>query len=226
MSAATISPIYLRPFNPDIKIVDIRSFFRSIAFSWWLIRLPIFCLGVPSSYGVFAFTAQRYPTPIAMIAGAGYELAFIGAMAYADQQYDTDILSAVLWYVMVIGAVFTSAMINVLFSAGGEFSHIVAEDYVHGVPLAVVNFFYTLTLHRNSAKALAIAETRHAAAKALAEEAQRKADLKAEQERLKAEEQERLTRHKCPRCGAGFETPQKRSGHMRHCRPSPGRFQQ
>jgi hypothetical protein len=175
----------LRPLKASADL----TWFRRVNWVWWLQRLPMFLLAVPASYGVGAFADVRYPFLVAVIAGAGFEAAYMGAVAFADQQLDQDTWSVGLWWVLNVGAVASSALINVLFSAGGFFAQITYEDIVHGAPLAVLNFLYALLLHRNA--------TRTAVA-----------------ERKTAED----NKYPCPRCGRGFPTPNKRNGHMRHCK--------
>lgn len=175
----------LRPFVAASNL----SWFRRVNWVWWLQRLPMFLLAVPASYGVGAFADARYPFLIAVVAGAGFEAAYMGAVAFADQQLDHDNWSRGLWWGLNIGAVASSALINVLFSAGGLFAQITGEDFVHGAPLAVLNFLYALLLHRNATRA-AIAE------------------------RKTAEE----NRYPCLRCGRGFSTINRLNGHKRHCR--------
>lgn len=175
----------LRPFVTAPNL----SWFRRVNWVWWLQRLPMFLLAVPASYGVGAFADVRYPVLIAIIAGAGFEAAYMGAVAFADQQLDQDRWSMGLWWVLNVGAVASSALINVLFSAGGLFAQITYEDVVHGAPLAVLNFLYALLLHQNA--------TRTAAA-----------------DRKTAEE----NKYPCLKCGRGFATVNRLNGHKRHCR--------
>lgn len=179
---------YYRPFRTKIPIINIWSLFKVVNWLWWIQRIPMFLLAVPASYGVGAFTHERYPFLVAVIAGAGFEAAYLGAIAFADQQLRQDRGSRILWWTLNIAAVACSALINVLYAAGGMFSNITAEDYVHGAPLAVINFLYALLLHRN-------------ATKAVAEEMQREEDEK----------------FKCEWCGRGFGNRNRLNGHKRHC---------
>jgi hypothetical protein len=184
----TTATMHYRPFHA-VPITSMRSFLRAINWIWWMQRAPMFLLAVPASYGVGAFTHERYPLVVAIIAGAGFEAAYLGAIAFADQQLRQDNWSKVLWWVLNVAAVSCSALINVLFAAGGMFSAIKAEDYVHGAPLAIINFLYALLLHRN-------------ATRAVAEDMQRAEDEK----------------FKCGQCGRGFGNRNRLNGHKRHCK--------
>lgn len=177
-----------RSYRPFITAPDL-SWFRRVNWLWWLQRLPMFLLAVPAAWGVGAFAGERYPTLIAIIAGAGFEACYMGAIAFADQQLEQDSVSKWLWWVLNVAAVACSALINVLFSAGGLFSAITPEDIVHGAPLAVLNFLYALLLHRNATRGMA-------------------------EERKTAEE----NRYPCPKCGRGFATVNRLNGHKRHCK--------
>lgn len=181
-----------RPFNPDIAVVNLRTFIRKINWLWWIQRVPMFLLAVPASYGVGAFTHERYPLLVAIVAGAGFEAAYLGAIAFADQQLRQDMQSKALWWGLNLAAVACSALINVLYAAGGHFAAITAEDYVHGAPLAIINFLYALLLHRNATRAVA-------------------ADMQ------RADEE----REKCEWCGRGFGNRNRLNGHKRHCPKRP-----
>lgn len=181
-----------RPFRAGAPIVDVRSFLRSVNWLWWIQRLPMFLLAVPASYGVGAFASERYPLLVSIVAGAGFEAAYLGAIAFADQQLRQDFWSKVMWWALNLAAVTCSALINVLYAAGGLFGQITAEDLVHGAPLAVINFLYALLLHRN-------------ATRAVVEDMQR------------AEEE----KEKCEWCGRGFGNRNRLNGHKRHCSRRP-----
>lgn len=183
---------HYRPFHQGVQIDGIRSLVRVINWIWWIQRAPMFLLAVPASYGVGAFTDERYPFLVAVVAGAGFEAAYLGAIAFADQQLRQDWQSKALWWTLNIAAVTCSALINVLYAAGGLFGSITPEDYVHGAPLAVINFLYALLLHRNATRAVA--------------EDMRRAD----------EERER-----CEWCGRGFGNRNRLNGHKRHCTNKP-----
>lgn len=185
-----IATMNYRPFR-QVEINSVRTLLKAINWIWWIQRAPMFLLAVPASYGVGAFTHERYPLVVAIIAGAGFEAAYLGAIAFADQQLRQDRGSQILWWVLNLAAVSCSALINILFSAGGTFGTIVAEDYVHGAPLAIINFLYALLLHRNATRAVA-------------------------QDMQRAEDE----RHRCLTCGRGFATQNRLNGHKRHCRPA------
>lgn len=204
-----MSQTLTRPFKPGVDIIDARSLWEALNKAWWIQRIPIFLLAVPASWGVGAYADERYPTGVAAVAGSGFEAVYMGAIAYADQQLGDDRTSKILWWVLNGGAVVSSALINVLYSAGGTFANITPEDVVHGAPLAILNFLYALMLHRNTSKAL---QAERAAA-----EVQRLKDEQAEIERKQRAAEER---YPCPNgCGRGFATINRLNGHKRHCRP-------
>lgn len=177
------------PIRKDIALTSLWALGRAINWLWWLQRVPMFLLAVPAAYGVGAFAYAKYPFLVAIIAGAGFEAAYMGAIAFADQQLEQDTTSKVLWWALNVAAVACSALINVLYSAGGTFGAIEWEDVVHGAPLAILNFLYALLLHRNATRAMAV-------------------------ERKVAEE----NKFTCARCGRGFATPNRLNGHKRHCK--------
>lgn len=177
------------PIRKDIAITGVLSLGKAINWLWWLQRVPMFLLAVPAAYGVGAFAAEKYPSLVAIIAGAGFEAAYMGAIAFADQQLEQDTTSKVLWWALNVAAVACSALINVLYSAGGTFRAIELEDIVHGAPLAVLNFLYALLLHRNATQSMVI-ERKEAAA----------------------------NKFPCPKCGRGFESINRLNGHKRHCK--------
>lgn len=177
-----------RPIKAGAHVTGVWSALRAISWIWWLQRLPMFLLAVPAAYGVGAFADEKYPWLVAVIAGAGFEAAYMGAIAFADQQLDQDKWSKALWWLLNVAAVACSALINVLFAAGGTFAAISPEDIVHGAPLAILNFLYALLLHRNATKAGEVNR------KQIADE-----------------------KYKCERCGRGFATVNQKNGHKRHC---------
>lgn len=177
------------PIRKDIAITGVLSLGKAINWLWWLQRVPMFLLAVPAAYGVGAFANAKYPFLVAVIAGAGFEAAYMGAIAFADQRLEQDTTSKVLWWALNVAAVACSALINVLYSAGGTFGAISLEDIVHGSPLAVLNFLYALLLHRNATQSMVI-------------------------ERKTAEE----NKFPCPKCGRGFSTINRLNGHKRHCK--------
>lgn len=177
------------PIKKDIALDSVWALGKAINWLWWLQRIPMFLLAAPAAYGVGAFAAAKYPPLVAIIAGAGFEAAYMGAIAFADQQLEQDTTSKVLWWALNIAAVACSALINVLYSAGGTFGAIELEDVVHGAPLAILNFLYALLLHRNATQSMA--SERRAAAE---------------------------TKFSCLRCGRGFATANRLNGHKRHCK--------
>lgn len=177
------------PIRKDVAITDVLSLGKAINWLWWLQRLPMFLLAAPAAWGVGAFAAEKYPIPIAVIAGAGFEAAYMGAIAFADQQLEQDGISKILWWLLNLAAVACSALINVLYSAGGTFGAIEWEDVVHGAPLAILNFLYALLLHRNATQSMVV-------------------------ERKAAEE----NKYPCSKCGRGFSTINRLNGHKRHCK--------
>jgi hypothetical protein len=145
--------------KPFIAAPDL-SWWQRINKVWWLQRIPMALLALPSAYGVGAFASEHLPWPFNWFAGAAFESAYIGAIALADQQSDVkDQVTTLLWFLVNLFAVVCSALSSVLFFAGGHYSDITPEAVTHGVPLAVLGFFYGLLLHRMASKAAqAVAE--------------------------------------------------------------------
>lgn len=186
---------YYRPFRTNVPIINFWSLFKVFNWLWWIQRAPMFLLAVPASYGVGAFMNSRYPLPVAIIAGAGFEAAYLGAIAFADQQLHQDWQSKILWWTLNTAAVTCSALINVLYAANGLFVSITYEDYVHGAPLAIINFLYALLLHRNATRAIEM-----------------------DMEKIKEEEEIAASeKEKCEYCGRGFANRNRLNGHKRHC---------
>lgn len=177
------------PIRKDVALTSVWAIGRAINWLWWLQRVPMFLLAVPAAYGVGAFAYDKYPFAVAIIAGAGFEAAYMGAIAFADQQLEQDNTSKYLWWALNVAAVACSALINVLYSAGGTFGAIGPEDVVHGAPLAILNFLYAMLLHRNATQSMKV-------------------------ERLTAEE----NKFPCVKCGRGFATANRLNGHKRHCK--------
>src|SRR4051794_9217811 len=99
----TTTAINYRPFinAPDL------SWWQRINKLWWLQRIPMALLALPSSYGVGAFAAEHLPWPFNWFAGAAFESAYLGCIALADQQSDAkDTISTVLWFLVNLFAVF------------------------------------------------------------------------------------------------------------------------
>lgn len=150
----TTTAIHYKPFN-DVIIIDIKTFFKAINYIYWLQRLPMALLSIPAAYGVAAFAHVHLPAPFNVLAGAGFESVYLGAIALADQMFDSDDFTTILWWVLNGLAVIMSALINVLFSSNNTFSAITVESLVHGIPLPVLSFGYSLLLHNITNKNLA-----------------------------------------------------------------------
>ena len=119
---------------------------------WWLMRLPMFLLALPASYGVGSFAAERLPVVVAVFAGVAFEAAYIGAIAAADQAHDADDrITALLWWLVNAFAVLASVACNLLFFSG-SYQAITLESATHAVPLPVLGFFYGLLVHRIASK--------------------------------------------------------------------------
>lgn len=193
----TTLPRGLRPMLPAVPGLH---WFRRIDWYWWLMRLPMALLAVPAAYGVGAFMHEFLPFVVAVIAGAGFETAYIGAIAMADQQHDeNDQASLYLWWAVNVGAVLASVVCNLLFVSGFRFAHVTPESFVHAVPMPVVNFLYGLMLHRQAAKAAARAAMEAAAQK----------------------QREDEERYRCPWCNTGRASIAAVRGHQRHCTARP-----
>lgn len=123
---------------------------RKINWAWWLRRTPMLLLAVPSAYGVGAFAGAKLPGLVALLAGGAFEAAYIGAIALADQQFEDDRATTVLWWLVNLFAVLASVASNLLFFAGGSYADITLEIATHAVPLPVLGFFYGLLLHRTT----------------------------------------------------------------------------
>jgi len=206
-----------RPFDLTIEISNLRTFWKALNLSWWFIRLPMFLLVIPASWGVGSFAHQVYPLLVAALSGGAFEALFIGAIATADQQNDEDLKAQIFWWLLNIGAVFVSALINILHAAGGTFKQITPESIVHGAPFAVLNFLYALLLHRNMNQALQKERVFLAAQEAkreTQEQERRQREAQAEAER---KEYERMHAFKCI-CGEGKPTQKALNGHKASCR--------
>src|SRR5690242_9373830 len=107
----------------------------TINWSYWLRRAPMLLLAVPSAYGVGAFASDKLWLPVAAIAGGAFECAYIGAIALADQQFDDDQWTTVLWWAVNLFAVLASVLSNLLFFAGGSYAAITPEIATHAIPL-------------------------------------------------------------------------------------------
>ena len=169
---------------------------HAINWPWWLRRIPMLLLAIPSAYGVGAFAANQLPVIFAALAGGAFECAYIGAIALADQQFEDDTWTTALWWLVNLFAVVASVLSNLLFFAGGSYAAITPEIATHAVPLPVLGFFYGLLLHRTTT-----ATARH----------QRKID---EAEAAKV---------KCRYCGEPCKNQQAEYSHFRTCPRHPSR---
>lgn len=141
------------------------AWWRRVNWAWWLRRVPMLLLAVPSAYGVGAFAAVKLPREFAVIAGGAFECAYIGAIALADQQFEDDKTTTGLWWLVNGFAVIASVLSNLLFFAGGDYANITPEVATHAIPLPVLGFFYGLLLHRTTTAGARIAR-KHAEAEA------------------------------------------------------------
>jgi predicted RNA-binding Zn-ribbon protein involved in translation (DUF1610 family) len=175
-----------RPLRPAATS---RDWWRRINWTWWLQRAPMALLAVPAAYGVYAFSHEHLPFLFAAVLGVAFEATYLGAVAMADQQLDSqDWVSTTLWWLVNVGAVAASIISNLLFVAGGHFAGITAESFAHALPMPILGFLYGLMLHRN---AVQVAET--------------------------VRQEEAATRFKCPHCGIGKPSEAALNGHKRHC---------
>jgi hypothetical protein len=144
-----LTTTFNRPFAPtgnDLKL------WQRINYRWWLIRLPMFLLAVPSAYGVGAFAAEKLPPEVALFAGLAFESAYIGAIAAADQLEDaSDWITSTLWWCVNVAAVLASVAANLLYFSG-SYAAITPESATHAIPLPVLGFFYGLMVHRVTSK--------------------------------------------------------------------------
>ncbi len=195
----TTTTIHYKPFN-DIDITSIKTFFQAINYVYWLQRIPMALLSIPAAYGVAAFANEHLPIPFNILAGAGFESVYLGAVALADQMYDSDDFTTALWWVLNTLAVIMSALINVLFSSGNSFTGITYESYVHGIPLPLLSFGYSLLLHNITNKNIA---------------RDYKKQQHEEEIRLKREKFEADNPYVCDHCGERKPTRKSLSNHMR-----------
>lgn len=138
--------------KPLISMPDLSGLAR-LNWKWFLQRLPMILLAIPAAYGVGAFASERLPWFIAPFAGLGFESCYLGAVALADQQYDSkDTKSTVLWWLLNGMAVASSIVTNTLFFSGGRYADITPEAVTHGAPMALLAFMYGLVLHRHAVK--------------------------------------------------------------------------
>lgn len=130
-----------------------EGWLQRVNVKYWLARAPMVILAIPAAWGVGSFAHEKLPLLIAVFAGMGFECAYIGAVALADQQHDSkDKVSNRLWWALNIMAVASSIVTNTLFFSGGKYANITPESVTHGAPLALLAFMYGLVLHRNAVK--------------------------------------------------------------------------
>lgn len=203
MTIATMSkyrPFHYVEYTSNVWS-NIITFLTSINVVYWLQRAPMALLSLPAAYGVSAFMGTLLPEPFNWFAGAGFESVYLGCIALADQMFDEDDFTTTLWWILNIIAVTVSALINTLFAGGDSFSGIKPESLVHGIPLPLMSFGYSLLLHKVT--------NRNAAR-----------DYKIEQERLAAlaeqKQYEKDNPYECI-CGLRFNSAQKRVSHRRSC---------
>lgn len=171
------------------------KFWKRINLTYWLQRAPMFLLSLPAAYGVAAFAHVHLPAPFNWFAGAGFESVYLGAVALADQMYEDNKYTTGLWWLLNIIAVSMSALVNVLFFSGNTFAGITTESYVHGIPLPLLSFGYSLLLHQVTNSKLI-------------------ADKKKQKE---ADDLAKQTAFKCKFCGEGKATMNAVYGHYKNC---------
>ena len=182
-----------KPFK--LRVGKVFNFWRDINWTYWLQRAPMLLLSLPAAYGVGAFAFVHLPEPFNWFAGAGFESVYLGAVALADQMYEDNLYTTLLWWVLNIVAVSMSALVNTLFFSGNTFSGITPESYVHGIPLPALSFGYSLLLHQVTNSKL------------IAEKKQQKLQ----------EEKDALIAFKCKFCGDGFPKQSAVYGHYKSC---------
>jgi hypothetical protein len=181
-----------RPIFPKVGALADADWYQRINWSWWLIRVPMALLAVPSAYGVYGFSLEKLPEFFAGVLGVAFEATYLGAVATADQQHEGDLMSALLWWLVNLGAVAASIICNLLFAAGGSFAGIRPETWAHAVPMPVLGFLYGLMIHRLAAVKAGVVQ-RHTAA----------------------------TAFPCPYCDRAFPTANARNGHKGRCPKRP-----
>lgn len=167
MTATTLNKY--RPFRTvdySTTTHKIWAFIMSINIIYWLQRAPMFLLSLPAAYGVAAFMGTLLPMPFNIFAGLGFESVYLGCIALADQMYEEDDFTTYLWWTLNVLAVVVSALINTLFASQFHFNGIVPESFVHGLPLPILSFGYSLLLHkvtnRNAARDYKVAQAQAA----------------------------------------------------------------
>lgn len=183
-----------KPFYSDVSIASYWQFYKRINWVWWLIRIPMLLLALPSAYGVGAFAGEYLPSPWHQLAGMAFESAYIGAIAIADQQVADDPQMRYLWWLVNLFAVIFSVLSNLLFFAGGSYSQITPEIVTHAVPNAVLGFLYSLLVHEYTTQLA----NKH-----------------------RKEFMERP--YSCKHCGARYARIKQLNGHMAQCTMSSGK---
>lgn len=162
---------------------------------YWLQRAPMILLSLPAAYGVGAFASVHLPWPFNWLAGLGFESVYLGAVALADQMYESDSYTTSLWWILNIVAVVMSALVNTLYFSGNEFAGITLESYVHGIPLPALSFGYSLLLHQVTNQKL----------------------IRYNKELKIAKDAEDLVAFKCKFCGEGKPNMNSVYGHYKNC---------
>jgi hypothetical protein len=165
-------------------------------------------LEIPASYGIAMFANEKLPIEVAAMAGIAFGATYIGAVAFADQQFEIENTwkirnidinpTTILWWLLNLIAVLCSATMNVLFFAGGKYAYITPEAFTHGAPLAVLGFMYALLLHTNASRAIHQVH-------------------KLEQKELKRLEDEETRKQNTCICGRGFISKNALYGHQSKC---------
>lgn len=140
-----------RPMKPSVGTGFI-NFLRAINLVYWLQRAPMALLSSPAAYGVSAFAAVHLPPPFSWFAGMAFESVYLGCVALADQMFEQDKVTTWLWWGLNVIAVVTSALINVLYFSNNAFAGFTPEALVHGIPLPLLGFGYSLLLHKVTTK--------------------------------------------------------------------------
>lgn len=142
---------FSRPFEGKISL-------QTVNWQWWLARLPVALLGIPSAYGVgietYNVLGDTLPgrSIIAFISGGAFEATFIGTVAMASQLYRNDTMIKFLFWGLNLSAVFASIILNVLFFNHGTFTDITLPVLAHAISYPLINFFYNLYLHYGTAE--------------------------------------------------------------------------
>lgn len=169
---------------------------------WYLVSVPWRGLGLyfpqallalPAAYASsqFAKSHDVFPFPFNVMLGIAFEWVYLGTLAVAGAQTDSQ------WYKIVNGVAVVTSIIYVTLHAAsmyGLFDDVQSKlvlwifAIIHGVPLAGLNFVYGMLVHH------------HLRAVARVEE---------------------LTAYKCPWCEQGFKSPSAVNGHQKGCPKKP-----